>query len=116
MMLSAELTFTTTLFGLYSLFQYINQQNEFFRNYFLIHLYWFFYYLLFMFLTIHSSNMLTKEVNDFINVRKSVPSIYNGKTFDSFQGKCIAWTAQDISNHCNDTNLIQSVCIFLYSF
>lgn len=64
MIINAELTFTTNLFGLYSLFQYMDKQNEFFRNYLLIHMYWVLYYLFFMIVTIYSCDLLTKEVHD----------------------------------------------------
>lgn len=85
MMVIAELTFTTTLFGLYSLFQYIEQQNEYFRNYLLLHAYWFFYYLIFMFVTIYSSNMMTKEVS-YLLERLQLRSIYHFcNTFNSIQ-------------------------------
>lgn len=62
-MLNVGLTFATVLFTMYSMFQFIIQQDEYFKKLFLLHIMWCIYYLFFFIVVIHSSNTLTIEVN-----------------------------------------------------
>lgn len=129
MMLNTGLTFITTLFTLYSIFQYFIQKVDSFKSIFLLHVHWFIYYSLTMIVHIYSANKLKSEVCELWTFNHSLQLIQRTKTrsdqmlvllneksiidFNYFvKGKRIAWIAHDISNCCDDPNVVLAVYIY----
>lgn len=110
MLINVGLTFVTALLTLYSMFRYTLQQNDFFRYLFTMHISFLMYCLVALILIIYIANTLTNEVWNKSNLFSGL--VGNLLTVALiFQSKHIAWIAQDITNSCNDTDVVLSVCI-----
>lgn len=110
MMFCAGIVFIKTLFMLYSTFHYINQSDVFFQKNFLTHISWLTYYLFFLFVVIHFSSTLTKEVRSLTLLNKFT-LILAPYIFHLNQGKRIAYISHDITNSCDDPKVGLLVCI-----
>lgn len=109
MMHSAGLTFTSILFTLYSLLQYFSQKADIFKYLFLLHVYWFIFHLSSIIVVICFSNTLSSEVWTTLFCILLIKNIWFFY-FDLLKSKHIAWIAHDISNSCDDPNIVLSVC------
>lgn len=61
-MIVTSYAFVTTILTLYSASRYVHEQNEYFKEQFLLHINWQVFYLIVTLTTIYTANLLSNEV------------------------------------------------------